>query len=174
MALTRINHGIFTGTKGIFLGLATAAAKAVLPAKVMPTQIEGTASAVAAIAIGKFLYGTIVCDEKGFDPVRKDLNIGNHYTFIEFFGRALYVLFNQAPDEQRIQDARTAIESFERLYLLNLVLSFSENFAASLAGHSALSLLQFSTFSFQQVALDACVSTLPLIVRGIVSTSLIT
>ena len=53
MSITRFNHGLYTGTKGIFLGLTTTALKAVIPSNYQPAQQEGTANAIFAIAIRK-------------------------------------------------------------------------------------------------------------------------
>ena len=83
--ISRLNNGIKKGAAGALIGLFGAGAKAVLPARLVGTQQPDAANIIAALALGKFLFGLLDYHRENGSAFRAALGISSTFGWADVF-----------------------------------------------------------------------------------------
>ena len=162
--ISRFNNGVQKAAGGALFGLFGSCAKAILPTRLVGIQQADAANIVAALALGKFLFGLLDYDKKNGSITRNALGASATFGWADIFMATtapVLAFLTEGSREHKENIRNELVINAEYKFLLNLVVSLGENVTASLLGHGALALMGCSTFSLQQAAVDAAVATVP-------------
>lgn len=179
MSLTRtlpvIKGTLVGGTTGALRGVFGAGAKKIFP-NTLGAQQPDTANIILALAIGGTIAGLVKGMIAGLSPThkkdKKKHAQSSGYTWanvakltailgvIRFFPQ----LTHGMTEEKQSNILDDVGNNLATLFALNVAVSFAENLASSMVGHAVLRATGYAAFSWQQMAVDASIATIPSIV----------